>query len=144
MTGQKIADAVLDSWGLDFPTIATLLLQVLIVDSKGDLSLDCCVDANFAGNCCAKEANNPATMRSRSGFIITLSSVPVLWKSVLESEITLSTVEAECITPSTVIRKLIQMQTALFKIKNTFGLKISNNLSKISVRTEQYNSVSLG
>ena len=81
----------------------------LIIDPKGDLSLDCYVDADFAGNCNAKEVDNPSAMRSRTGFIITLGSVPVLWKSVVQSEITLSTVEAECIALSTVRRKLIQL-----------------------------------
>ena len=93
----------------------------LIIDPKGDLSLDCSVNADFAGNYNAKEADNPATMQSCIGFIVTLGSVPVLWKSVLQTEITLSTMEAEYITPSTAMHKLIQLQTVLFEIKNTFG-----------------------
>ena len=54
------------------------------------------------------------------------------WKSVLQTEIALSTVEAEYIALSTAMRKLIQLQTVLFEIKNTFRLKISNNLLMIS------------
>ena len=65
-----------------------------------------------------------------------LSSLSVLCqssgKSVMQSEIALSTVEAEHIALSTAMRKLIQLQTVLFKIKDTFGLKISNNLSTMS------------
>ena len=34
----------------------------LIIDPKRDLSLDCCVDADFAGNCNAKEIEDPATV----------------------------------------------------------------------------------
>ena len=82
------------------------------------VTLDCHADADFAGNCSAKEVDNPSTMQSRTGFVITLGSVPVLWKSVIQSEITLSTVEAECIAPSTAMGKLIQLQTVLFEIKD--------------------------
>ena len=108
----------------------------LIIDPKGDLSLDSHVNADFAGNCNAKEVDDRATVRSRTGFVITLGSVPVLWKSVVQTEIVLSTVEAECIAPSTAMRKLIQLQTVLFEIKDTFGLKISNNLSTTSAGFE--------
>ena len=104
----------------------------LVIEPKGDLSLNCCVDADFAGNCNSKEADNPATVQSCTGFVITLGSVPVLGKSVLQMEIALSAVEAECIALSTAMRKLIQLQTVLFQIKNTFGLKISNDLLMIS------------
>ena len=97
-----------------------------------DLSLECHVNADFAGNYNAKEVNNPATMQSHTRFVITLGSVPVLWKSVVQTEIAISTLEAEYIALSTVMRKLIQLQTVLFEMKNTFGLKISNNLSMIS------------
>ena len=100
----------------------------LVIAPKGDFSLDCHVNADFAGNCSAKEADDPATMRSCIGFVITLGSVPVSWKSVLQTEIALSTVEAEHIALSTAMRKLVQLWTVLFEIKNTFGLKISNNL----------------
>ena len=67
----------------------------LIIDPRGDLSLDCYVNADFACNYYAKEADNPATMQSCTGFVITLGSVPALWKSVLQTEITLSTIEAD-------------------------------------------------
>ena len=79
----------------------------LIINPKGDLSLDCCIDADSAGNQNAKKANDPATMWSCTGFVITLGSVPVLWKRVLQTEIMLSTVEAEHIVLSTAMHKLI-------------------------------------
>ena len=81
----------------------------LIIDPKGNLSLDCYTDADFAGNYYVKKANNPATMWSCTGFVITLGSVPVPWKRVLQTEITLSTMEAEYIVLSTAMRKLIQL-----------------------------------
>ena len=46
----------------------------------------------------------------------------------LQTEIMFSTLEAEYITLSTAMHKLIQLRTVLFKIKNIFGFKISNNL----------------
>ena len=50
---------------------------------------------------------------------------------MLQTEIALSTMETEYIALSTAVHKLIQLQTVLFKIKNTLGSKISNNLSTI-------------
>ena len=55
----------------------------LIIDPKGDLSLDCCVNADFAGNCNAKEVDDPAAVQSHTRFVVTLGSVPVFWKSVV-------------------------------------------------------------
>ena len=81
----------------------------LIIDPKGDLSLDCCVNADFAGNHNAKEVDDPTTMQSRTRFVITLGSAPVLWKSAVQSEIALSTMEAEHIALSTAMQKLIQL-----------------------------------
>ena len=74
-----------------------------------DLSLECYVNADFAGNYNAKEVVNLANMPSRTGFVITLGSVPVLWKSVVQTEIALSTMEAEYIALATAMHKLIQL-----------------------------------
>ncbi len=106
--------------------------QGLIIDPKGPLSLDCWVDADFAGNYTAKENDDPSTVRSRTGFVITLGTVPVLWKSNIQTEIALSTMESEYIALSTAMRKLIQLRALLFEMDEHFKLSLSNRLSTIS------------
>jgi hypothetical protein len=60
-----------------------------------DLKLDLWVDADFAGLWNMEDVQDPASVRSRSGFVATLGGVPVLWGSKLMTEIMLSTTEAE-------------------------------------------------
>ena len=104
----------------------------LIIKPDDDLALDCWVDADFAGNYHKNDNHDPACVRSRTGFVITLGSVPVLWKSVIQTEIALSTMESEYIALSTAMRKLIQLRAILFEINDHYALKCNNRLSTIS------------
>jgi hypothetical protein len=60
-------------------------------------TLDCFVDADFAGLWSSTISSDPTSVKSRTGYIITFASCPVLWSSKLQSEIALSTTEAEYI-----------------------------------------------
>jgi hypothetical protein len=59
------------------------------------LKQDLWVDADFSGLCNAEDAQDPASVRSRSHFVVTLGGVLVLWESKLMTEIILSMKEAE-------------------------------------------------
>ena len=48
-------------------------------------------------------------MRSRTGYVICLANCPVLWKSKLQTEIALSTMEAEYVALSTSCRDLFPL-----------------------------------
>ena len=103
----------------------------LVFSPDGPLSIDCHVDADFAGNY-DKSDDDPSSVRSRTGFVITLGSVPVLWRSKVQTEIALSTMEAEYIALSTAMRSLIHLRGLLFGIDKTFKLSITSRLSTIS------------
>ena len=75
--------------------------------------LNCYVDADFAGAYTAEISNDPTICRSRTGFVILYASCPVLWTSKLQTEIALSTVEAEYIALSQSLRELIPMKEIL-------------------------------
>ncbi len=63
--------------------------------SKG---FECYCDADFLGLWNKMLApNNPSTAKSRSGWIIFYAGCPVLWASKLQSQVALSTTEAEYI-----------------------------------------------
>ena len=54
-------------------------------------------DADFAGMYGYEENLDPASTKSRTGFVITVANCPVLWISKLQIETALSTTEAEIV-----------------------------------------------
>lgn len=69
---------------------------------KPDLSkgLECYVDADFAGGWSSADADDADNVMSRTGFIIMYANCPIYWVSKLQTEIALSTAEAEYIALS--------------------------------------------
>ncbi len=61
---------------------------------KGLTLHDCYPDADFAGLWTRDDKQDPHCVRSRTGYVICLADCPVLWKSQLQTEIALSTMEA--------------------------------------------------
>ena len=88
----------------------------LILQPSQDLNLHCYVDADFAGLWSSENADDPTCVRSRTGFIITIGKSPITWSSKLQTEIALSTMEAEYIAASTSMRTLIPLRNQLQKI----------------------------
>ena len=84
------------------------------------LSLDLHVDADYAGNYTAADADDPRAVFSRSGIVITCGNVPVLWRAKRQTQIALSTMESEYIALSTGMRHLIHMRGLLGDISSTF------------------------
>ena len=74
--------------------------------SKG---LECFADADFAGSWERGDSANPENVLSRTGYLITYAGCPVVWCSKLQTEIALSTMEAEYIALSQALRQVIPM-----------------------------------
>ncbi len=75
-------------------------------------SFECYVDASHAGDWKQQSASDdPTTAKSRTGFIITFADRPIVWTSKLQTEIALSTTEAEYIALSTAAREILPMLT---------------------------------
>jgi hypothetical protein len=55
-----------------------------------NLNLECYVDVYFGGLHKSKPDTNHQSPKSRTGFMITIGSVPVFWKSKIQTEISLS------------------------------------------------------
>ncbi len=72
----------------------------LILNPSNDPNIDCYPDADFAGLWNRDDRNDPHRVRSRTGYVICLSDCPVLWISKLQTEIALSTMEAEYVALS--------------------------------------------
>ena len=75
-----------------------------------DLKLDCYVDADYAGLWRYEDDQDPICVKSRTGYVFTIAGCPVTWASKLQTEIALSTLEAEYIALSTAMRELLPMR----------------------------------
>jgi hypothetical protein len=82
-----------------------------ILRPNGTHTIDCYVDADFAGAWTTETSSDPTSVKSRSGYVITYASCPILWSSKLQTEIALSTTEAEYISLSQAMRDLIPLRT---------------------------------
>jgi hypothetical protein len=89
-----------------------------ILQPNGTHTIDCYMDADFAGAWTLDSSRDPGSVKSRSGYIITYASCPILWSSKLQMEIALSTAEAEYISLSQALRDLIPLRT-IFKELST-------------------------
>jgi hypothetical protein len=79
----------------------------LVMKPDETLSMEMYADADFAGLWNAEDPGDPVSVKSRTGYIITLSGVPVLWSSKLQTEIATSTMHAEYIALSSGMRELL-------------------------------------
>jgi hypothetical protein len=86
--------------------------------------LDCYVDADFAGLYGYEDEQDPVSVKSRTGFALTLFGCPIIWSSKLQSEITLSSTAAEYVAFSMAMRELLPMQALLKEL----ALKLKLNL----------------
>jgi hypothetical protein len=76
-------------------------------------SFHCWADADFAGmwqdGNSGDHEDDPNMSKSRTGYTITLGSCPLIWASKLQTEIALSTTEAEYIALSQALRETIPL-----------------------------------
>jgi hypothetical protein len=110
----------------------------MVIRPSSELKLDCYADADFAGLYGYEDEQEPNSVKSRTGYIITLAKTPVLWVSKLQTEIALSTMEAEYIAVSQAMRDLLPLR-GLMDVLAT-GLNIERTqLTKVSTVWEDNN-----
>jgi hypothetical protein len=95
----------------------------LILNPKRNdpLKIDCYADANYAGLWNSEEEQDPHCVRSRTGFIVMIANCPVIWKSKLQTEIALSTMESEYIALSMSCRDLLPLQNLVSEVAEACG-----------------------
>ena len=90
----------------------------IILDPNKDKSFEVFADADFAGLWDKESAGEDvSTAKSRSGYILTFAGCPVLWASKLQTQIALSTTEAEYIALSQSLRETIPVMELLKELK---------------------------
>ena len=95
------------------------------------LQLDCYVDADFAGLYNVESHDDPVCVKSRTGYVLTLGSCPLLWVSKLQTEVTLSTTEAEYVALSQSMRDLLPMRAKLKDVLTHLNLESDDAQSKV-------------
>ncbi|GFH58525.1 hypothetical protein CTEN210_15001 [Chaetoceros tenuissimus] len=84
--------------------------------------LECFVDADFAGNYTKEQSQDPNSVRSRTGCVILYAGCPIIWFSKLQTEISLSTTEAEYIALSTACRELLPMREMFNELRQFLNI----------------------
>ena len=105
----------------------------ILEPSMEDRDLNCYVDADFAGLWHEDISDEPVSVKSRTGYVITFANCPVLWVSKLQTEIALSTTEAEYIALSQAMRDLIPMRTLLTELASLTKLEIGKTTTLSTV-----------
>jgi hypothetical protein len=80
------------------------------------LQVDCYVDADFGGLFSVEDKQDPISVKSRTGYVILYRGAPLLWVSKMQTQIALSTMEAEYIALSQSMRDLIPIREVLKEI----------------------------
>ncbi len=93
----------------------------LIINPSGN-TFTCYADASYAGDWKQEAAiDDPTTACSRTGYVITYAQCPIVWGSKLQTEIALSTTEAEYIALSISAREIIPLLSLAQEVA-TFGV----------------------
>ena len=85
------------------------------------------MDADFAGSWDKADSMNPENVLSRTGYIIYYYGCPIVSVSKLQTEIALSTAEAEYIALSQATREIIPIVNLLKEIKPYMKLDIKDS-----------------
>ena len=105
----------------------------LILNPTSEMKLDCFVDADFAGLWGVEDPQDPVSVKSRTGYVITFAACPIVWVSKLQTEIALSTMEAEYIALSQSMRDLLPLRTLTVELLGTLHTEFEGTLTHSTV-----------
>jgi hypothetical protein len=102
-------------------------------------------DADFAGLYNQEDAQDPHCVRSRTGHVICVANCPVIWKSKLQTEITLSTMEAKYVALSTSCKDLFPLLDLIRELVTACGLPVKKNTNlHVKVHEDNIGALTLG
>ena len=114
-----------------------------IILNPTDHSFDCWVDADFVGNWNKATAEfDPSVAKSRTGYVITYGSCPLVWGSRLQREVALSSTEAEYNAVSESMRDVIHLMQLIKDMQQT-GLNMVKDPPKVHCKVYEDNSGAL-
>ena len=96
----------------------------IVLRPDSSRGIQCYVDADFPGGWSSADADDPSSVYSRTGYIIMYAGCPIVWVSKLQTEVALSTTEAEYIALSQAMRDLIPLLGLLEELSPILNLHI--------------------
>ena len=102
----------------------------MIMTPSSTMNLDLYVDSDYAGLFSVEDRMDSVSVKSRTGFVITLANCPIAWKSTLQQEICLSSTEAETVALSQALRLFVPLREQLLFVCDRF---LMSQGSKIDV-----------
>ena len=106
----------------------------IVLRPDPDKAFECFCDADFCGLWDPKYAiYDPATAKSRTGYLIKYAGCPILWASKLQTDTALSTTESELNAASEALRNLIPL-IDLLKEAHEFGIDVPMPKTKMFCR----------
>ena len=99
----------------------------LVLKPSGNNKVDVYVDSDFAGLWPYEDRTDPSCVKSRAGFIISVSQCPVIFNTKLMPDIALSTMEAEYNALSLCMRAVFPFIRTFNKILSGLGSKDQNS-----------------
>ena len=109
---------------------------VLNPSADGVLKIDNYPDADFAGMYGHEKPTDPASVKSRTGYVITVADCPVLWQSKLQTETALSTMEAEVVALAHSCRELFPIMDMVSSIGPAVGLDVGETSMHVSIQED--------
>jgi hypothetical protein len=101
------------------------------------------VDADFAGGWDLADSMNADNIYSWTGYVIQHAGCPIYWQSKLQTEIVLSTAEAEYIALSQALRETLPMMQLMKEINVIFLLYLPQQKSMIKVREDNQSWIAM-
>jgi hypothetical protein len=106
-------------------------------------AVDCYVDADYAGLWRYEDDQDPVSVKSRTGYILIFAGCPLLWVSKLQTEVALSTLEAEYIALSQSMRDLIPARRLIEEILPPFGINLESTKTHSTVFEDNEGAIAL-
>lgn len=93
----------------------------LILRPDNSRGIECYVDADFAGTYKPELSDKPESLLSRTGYTIYFKGCPIIWVSKMQTEITLSTTEAEYVALSQSMRDVIPFMQIIDEVNSLYS-----------------------
>ena len=115
---------------------ATSKRGLVLNPSKDKLKIDAYPDADFAGLYGHEEPTDPASVKSRTVYVITVADCPVLWQSKLQTETALSTMEAKIVALAQSCRELFPIMDMVSLLGPAVGLEVGETSMNVSIHED--------